>query len=253
MNLCTNAFHAMEDTEGTLHLALYQERVEDGEADGCDCGAGEYAHLIVEDDGCGIDGDAVDKIYEPYFTTKEDGKGTGLGLSIVHGIVKAHGGTIRVESRKNVGTTFHVLFPLSANIHSFAEVGASKLPGGEERVLLVDDEEQVRQAVKNMLEVIGYEVTTQQTSPGAYELLQNNPSYFDLVITDQTMPHMTGLELAGRILKTRPGLPIILCTGNSTGISQDLLAATGIREMLPKPFDLDQLSNIVRQTLDNPS
>lgn len=253
MNLCTNAFHAMEDNGGTLHLALYQERVEDGETGGFDCGAGEYAHLIVKDDGCGIDGDVGDKIYEPYFTTKEDGKGTGMGLSIVHGIVKAHGGAIRMESRKNVGTAFHVFFPLCVNRHSLAEVEAAKLPSGEERILLVDDEEQVRQTVKNMLEVIGYEVTTPESSPGAFELFQSNPTYFDLVITDQTMPQMTGLELAGRILQIRADLPVILCTGNSPGISRDMVVTTGIKELILKPFDLEQLSQVVRQTLDNPS
>jgi PAS domain S-box-containing protein len=251
MNLCTNAYHAMESGGGVLSIRLRQESVVSRTH--ClelDIIPGEYAHLAVEDSGPGIEKEHLERIFDPYFTTKEKGKGTGMGLAIVHGIVKGHGGAVCVEGGDGEGTAFHVYIPLADKQSVAQEKTFAELSYGSERILLVDDEELLLEMEKNMLELIGYHVTTANSSRKALQLFSEKPQEFDLVITDQTMPGMTGMELAEKILGLRPAIPIILCTGYSPNISKESVVALGIRELAFKPMALDELSDIIRRTLD---
>jgi CheY-like chemotaxis protein len=251
MNLCTNAFHAMEDRGGRLTIRLCRERVGLQLLRELDLKAGDYSHLVVEDNGSGIDTEHLDRIFDPYFTTKEKGKGTGMGLAIVHGIVKGHGGAIYVDSGSGAGTAFHVYLPLADRKSVQAKETFEKLSYGSEHILLVDDEEPLLDIMKNMLELMGYRVSAFIGSIEALKVFCDHPSKFDLVVTDQTMPGMIGTELAGKILSIRPGMPIVLCTGYSPNISRESVRALGIRELALKPLALDEFSNIVRQAIDS--
>ncbi|MBM9604983.1 ATP-binding response regulator [Desulfopila inferna] len=250
MNLCTNAFHAMEEKGGKLMIGLCREDVDYRYYHDLGLKPGGYAHLIVEDNGYGIDKEHLEKIFDPYFTTKEKGKGTGMGLAIVHGIVKGHGGVIHVDRKDNEGTAFHVYLPLVNREGDQKEEPLDVLSYGSEHILLVDDEEPLLEMVKNMLELMGYQVTSCISSRDALHVFEQSPDTFDLVITDQTMPGMTGFELAGKILSIRTGMPIVLCTGYSPNISRKSIAALGIKELVLKPLALDEFSNVIRRAID---
>ena len=176
---------------------------------------GPHVRLTVTDTGCGMDSETLAHIFDPYFTTKEVGEGTGLGLSVVHGIVKTHGGTITVESEPGKGTTFHVYFPVIENDAETQEEDEEPLPTGNERILFVDDEQVLLHVAEEMLKQLGYDVVTQKSSVEALELFRAEPDRFDLVITDMTMPKMTGDQLARELMKIRSDIPIILYTGFS--------------------------------------
>ncbi|MCF6239509.1 MAG: ATP-binding protein, partial [Candidatus Marinimicrobia bacterium] len=216
MNLCTNAYHAMEGSGGVLSITLNSITFNGSGLDiPADLNPGNYVELIVADTGHGIGPDLIDKIFEPYFTTKEVGKGTGMGLSIIHGIVAGYGGTITVESELNKGSAFHVYFPVVTteaiqDVENYTEV-----IGGKERILFVDDEKLLAEMGRDMLERLGYQVTMRCNSLEALATFQKTPTEFDLVITDQTMPDMTGADLSRRMIQIRPDIPIILCTGYS--------------------------------------
>jgi CheY-like chemotaxis protein len=254
VNLCTNAFHAMEDEKGLITVTL--RRVELKEADivmETGIAAGTFVELMVSDTGCGMDEETVERIFEPYFTTKEIGKGSGMGLSLVHGIVQGCGGFIRVESEPGVGSAITIYFP--AIEETIVEVKEEQeqqepLPEGNERILAVDDEESIVGIYKATLELQGYEVITACNSEKAFELFQSSPDSFDLIITDQTMPHLSGSELAKKILQIRPDIPIILCTGYNSMISKDKAKEIGIEYFLMKPVDRDVLAITVREALD---
>ena len=254
MNLCTNAFHAMEQSGGVLSIGLNSTFIHDSTPlTAKELPPGEYVELMVSDNGTGIGPDIIDKIFDPYFTTKEIGKGTGLGLSITHGIIKSYGGAITVDSTLGQGTTFHVYFPViqeeARKDEEFQEV-----PGGKERILLVDDEELLARMGKNMLERLGYTVTARHNSIDALETFMNDdPDQFDLVITDQTMPGMTGFDLARRMLQIRPDLPIILCTGFSYLVNEESAKAAGIREFALKPLTKASIGQLIRKVLDRGS
>lgn len=251
MNLCTNAYHAMEQKGGTLTIRLQQETLSsEALLHEFDCTPGEYAQLVVEDSGGGIDHNIVDKIYDPYFTTKESGKGTGMGLAIVYGIIQGHNGAIRVISKPGVGTAFHVFIPISSEQLEKQEESSGEIVQGNERILLVDDDTGLLFMAKTLLERIGYTVTTQSSAPDAFADFCISPDEYDLVITDQTMPSMTGLELAEKIFLVRPEIPIILSTGYSPAVSREKVLAMGIKELAFKPLAFDKLSQLVRQVLD---
>ena len=253
VNLCTNAAQAMELTGGTLEVRLRAARLgENALADYPDVVPGSFMQLTVKDTGGGIDAQVLKRIFDPYFTTKEIGKGTGMGLSVVHGIVKHQKGIIRVDSTPGKGTTFDVYMPLS-DIKSIQEqfIEEAPIPRGNENILLVDDEEILVRAVKKMLERLGYSVTTSLNSIEALSIFANSPERFDLVITDQTMPVMTGADLAGKILAIRPETPIILATGYSALICEEKAKNLGIREFVLKPLDTRQLATLIRKALDN--
>ena len=251
MNLITNAYHAVETTSGTISVRLGETvlGIDDPEQSALD--PGRYVLLTVSDTGHGIEPAILDKIFDPYFTTKAKEKGTGLGLAVVYGIVKEHHGEIKVSSELGKGTTFNVFFPL---IHQSPEpVSAEKAKSddtGYERILLVDDEVPIVRTQKKVLERLGYKVTTASSSTEALETFRANPDAFDLAITDLAMPNMTGDRLTGELLSMRATVPIILCTGFSEGMSEKRAAEIGVKALLMKPIAKSDLARTVRKVLD---
>ena len=251
MNLCTNAYHAMEATGGILAVSLKRTFVDkDDQKMLLHVSPGEYVELIVSDTGPGIAPHMIERIFDPYFTTKENGKGTGMGLAIIHGIMKEYGGTITVESCEGKGASFHVYFPVVKKDVDQNVVRSENLAMGTERILFVDDEELLAAMGKDMLERLGYHVTVQLSSIEALTIFQNGPSEFDLVITDQTMPGMTGADLARQMIQVRPDIPIILCTGYSNVIDEHSAKAIGIKEFVFKPLSMEVLAQLIRNVLD---
>ncbi len=251
VNLATNALHAMEASGGTLTVTL--RRLAAADPDGqppADQDAPGWLQLTVADTGCGIAEEVMSRIFDPYFTTKEVGKGTGMGLAMVHGIVKSYNGSIRCESKVGEGTTFRVTLPATRDTERENTEENGTLPRGNERILLVDDERILVEMGRTMLVRLGYRVTALESSLEALATFQERPDDFDLVITDQTMPGMTGIDLARRLLQLRPGLPIILCTGFSNIISEETAAHYGIRGYCLKPLTRVELSRKIRSLLD---
>ena len=249
MNLCTNASSAMEKTGGVLSIGMETTSVSaPASYDVQQLAPGEYVVLTVSDTGPGIRPDIIGKIFDPYFTTKEVGKGTGLGLSISHGIVTGYGGTITVESALGQGASFRAYFPVLQDETKEKEVERSpEAPRGQGRILYVDDEELLCEMCKDMLERLGYTVMVKSSSNEALAAFINDPTQFDLVITDQTMPEMTGADLARQMLRIRPGLPIILCTGFSNLVDEDSARAIGIREFALKPLTRSSIGKLIRK------
>lgn len=252
MNLCTNAFHAMEENGGTLSVKLSAVTLTaDDLVSEPDVRPGRYMRLSVGDTGTGIEPEIRKRIFEPYFTTKETDKGTGMGLAIVHGIVKNCAGFISCESRVGMGTVFHIHIPclrgyVSASTGDKKEVATA----GTERVLFIDDEPMLAEMNKVMLEKSGYAVTVQTSSREALATFSSRPEDFDIVITDQTMPGLTGFELAREMLRLRPELPIILCTGYSTIITEEKARSAGIKGFALKPLSKSRLTMLIREVLE---
>jgi PAS domain S-box-containing protein len=251
MNLCTNAQHAMQERGGLLKV-VSEDITVGGSAAGHhrDLPPGPYLKLIVSDTGTGIPAELVDRIFDPFFTTKEVGKGTGLGLAVVHGIVKNHGGSIRVESHPGLGTTFEVLLPRHTPAGENEPAMLQSLPGGTESILFVDDEALLVHVAQSMLSTLGYRVLATTSSLEALELFRREPGRFDLLITDQTMPTMTGEMLAGHISAIRPDMPVILSTGYSETVTPDIEGTRGIVQVLMKPFTIHEIAEVVRAALD---
>ncbi|MFZ1983381.1 MAG: ATP-binding protein, partial [Desulfatitalea sp.] len=250
MNLCTNATHAMLAQGGLLRVVLDNVTVRSGEIffNGT-VPSGEYVRLQVADNGSGIPQTVIDRIFEPFFTTKPQGEGAGMGLSVVLGIVQAHAGAIRVHSEPGLGARFEVLLPAAAPADECEETGEKSTPGGKERILFVDDERSLIQMGKQMLTRLGYAVTTCQDPLEALELFRRAPDAFDLVITDLTMPNIKGTRMAEEMLRLKPGLPVILCTGYGDQITSEQMAQIGIRELLFKPILRHNLAVTIRQAL----
>ncbi len=252
MNLCTNAAQAMGAGKGTLQVVLAPIEIKpDDVLIHHGLIPGRHIKLSVCDTGQGIAPEIMDKIFDPFFTTKRSGVGTGMGLSVVHGIVKGCGGTITAQSEVGKGTEFNVYFPLLMETERKKQEGAPPpLFGGEEHILLVDDEAAIVDIGKEMLTGLGYKVLGMTNSPKALELFRISPDRFDLVITDMTMPDMTGSELARELMLIRPDIPVILCTGFSELITKDQAKSLGIRNFIVKPVGLKQIAAIVRRVLD---
>jgi two-component system cell cycle sensor histidine kinase/response regulator CckA len=252
MNLCTNAAHAMESDGGLLTVNLSQVRLTEQDIrlhPGLQ--AKEYLKLSVQDNGHGIPPEMLDKIYEPYYTTKEIGKGTGLGLAVVHGIVKSYGGGIHAYSEPGVGTTFNVYLPTIKQA-AFEDIQRDQtMPGGSEHILLIDDEPDLLDAGRQLLERHGYTVTTAPEGTSALEIFKSESANIDLVLTDMTMPKMTGDKLATELLKIRPGIPVIIITGYSLNLHDKNIAGLGIKAMLQKPVVEAELTRVVREVLDS--
>jgi CheY-like chemotaxis protein len=212
---------------------------------------GPCLKMRVRDSGPGIDPAIIHRIFDPYFSTKEKGKGTGLGLAVVHGIVKSHRGAIQVSSRLGEGATFDVYFPMVQAAAAVAEANSeAAVVGGRERILFVDDEPTIEFLGKQMLGSLGYEVATCGTAIAALELFRSDPSAFDLVITDMTMPLMTGDRMALEMMGLRPDLPVIICTGFNELLTKERAQELGIREILMKPFLKNEAATLIRQVLD---
>ncbi|MCP3954292.1 MAG: PAS domain S-box protein [Desulfobacterales bacterium] len=251
MNLCTNAYHAMEKTGGELSVALGEFELWAEDWKDRAMNPGKYAKLTVADTGTGMDQGVIDRIFDPYFTTKEEGKGTGLGLAVIHGIVKSHGGYISVDSRPGKGTEFHIFLPVIAAVQETASTAVQMpIQKGSEHILLVDDQEEVLDIERQILEALGYKVTVNNCSIEAVDTFRASPDSFDLVITDMTMPNMTGDKLAGELIKIRPEIPILLCTGLCEQISEEELKSLGIKGVIMKPVVSGELSTMIRKLLD---
>ncbi len=251
MNLGTNAWHAMRERPGRLEVKLEKFAV-----DALIAGThpqlrpGVYARLTVSDTGKGMDRATLERIFEPFFTTKEPGEGTGLGLSVVHGIMQDHDGAITVYSQPGEGTVFHLYFPAYAGTVSARDVPAGLISrGAGKRILLVDDEEMLAKMGQTTLEQLGYKVQALTSPAAALALVQADPRQFDLVITDQTMPEMTGMDLARQLQQIRPDLPIILNSGYSANLTAERTRAAGIREVLMKPHSIQTLAEAVQRAL----
>jgi signal transduction histidine kinase/ActR/RegA family two-component response regulator len=253
MNLCTNAYQAMQETGGTLTVHLDHAHISYEETlKRIGIKMGPHVHLTVSDEGVGMEATVLDRIFEPYYTTKEPGKGTGLGLSVIHGIVKNHGGFITVESAPGKGSTFHVYLPaVDEEEIALADDSPAAATSGHEQILLVDDEPQIAELGRQILERLGYRVTARTSGAEALATFAEHPERYDLLMTDMTMPGMTGDRLAQRVWEIRPGLPVILCTGYNELISEDKAIAMGIRKFLLKPIVSEELSAAVRAALDS--
>jgi len=252
MNLCTNAVHAMEETGGVLEVSLHEEIISTPTVfHDFSLSPGPYLKLSIRDTGEGIPPEIMDRIFEPYFTTKEPGRGTGLGLSVIHGILQSHRGAITCRSTVDNGTTFHVFFPMIKSETTKA-VSDEKKPtqAGTERILFIDDEAAIADMAMRMLSSRGYSVVPLTDSLEALELFRGDPSGFDLVITDMTMPGMTGDRLARELIAIRGDIPVILCTGYSEHISEAEAKKIGIREYMLKPLNMRTLTETVRRVLD---
>lgn len=251
MNLCANAQHAMRKTGGVLDVSLIEVDMDAELAAGySDASVGPYLRLTVADSGEGMQPGVQEKIFDPFFTTKGKEEGTGLGLAVVHGIVKSCGGFITVDSQQNKGSTFNVFLPIiQAEAQPQSKI-EGPLPTGRERVLFVDDEKLIVDIGKQMLEGNGYQVTPRTSSVEALELFKARPDDFDLLVTDMTMPNMSGLELACEIFRLKPDMPVILCTGFSETINEAGARAAGIKAFLYKPVTMDALTRAARKVLD---
>ena len=200
-----------------------------------------------------MDKETLDRIFDPYFTTKEQDKGTGMGLAVVHGIVKGHGGGIRVQSTPGKGTCFDILFPVMGRQMESETEELKALPKGNEHILFIDDEETLIDLGKSMLKKLGYRVDTQTRPENALDAFGAAPDKYDLVISDMTMPGMTGDSLAGELMKIRPDIPVIICTGYSEKIDEQRAKDLGIKGLIMKPFTIRGLSKTVRDVLDQKS
>lgn len=251
MNLCTNAGQAMQSNGGILELGL--ETVElDSEFTGRypDLQPGTHVKLSVSDNGHGMSSDLVERIFDPFFTTKGRGEGTGMGLAVVHGIVKSHGGTITVYSNPGKGSIFIIFLPAIKKQPAHPTKCGKALTGGTESILFVDDEEPLVKLGVTMLGSFGYKVTGVTSSTEALERFRENPAHFDLVLTDLTMPKLNGDRLARELLKIKPDIPIILCTGFSATIDENTAIAQGIRAFVNKPILRHHIAETIRKVLD---
>jgi PAS domain S-box-containing protein len=250
MNICSNSSYAMREKGGILDVSLTPVEV-DAEmvSRHLDLKPGPYLRLTVTDTGEGMDKEIMERIFDPFFTTKKPGEGTGMGLAVVHGIVKNHGGAITVYSEVGKGSTFNVFLPVIKEKLETEITPSETITMGRERILLIDDEEIQIRSVQPMLERLGYKVIGKTDALEALGVFKEQPDGFDLVITDQTMPNLTGRQLAEELLRIRPDIPIILCTGFSEVIHEEEAKAMGIREFIMKPFSMNEMAGIIRKSL----
>ncbi len=250
INLCANAAHAMEKEGGILEISLENVILDDSTAHLHDLFPGRFVKMSISDTAQGIPPDNINRIFDPFFTTKEVGKGVGLGLAVVHGIVMNHGGAITVDSEYEKGTKFSIFFPV-VEMKPALEIPIDEdLPTGKEMILFVDDEESIIKMGRQRLERLGYKVEAKTCPLEALELFRSMPDNFDLVITDMTMPKMTGDQLAKEILNIRSDIPIILCTGFSEKISEEKAKGIGVRQYIEKPLNKHDLAVAIRKVLD---
>ncbi len=253
INLCSNAQYAMEQN-GTLTIELFRRNLNDHEIKGPENQpGGAYVVLSIGDTGSGMDTATIERIFEPFFTTKPVNSGTGLGLSVIHGIVTDLNGFISVESKSGQGSLFKIFFPALENTAPEPQKTEKEepLPTGNEQILIIDDESSIIEVMEMMLGRLGYKVHGISESPRALELIRADPARFDLIITDQSMPNLSGAELAQEVKKINPNLPIILCSGYSSVMDKEKAKAIGIKNFLIKPVGKEKLAHVVRETLNS--
>jgi two-component system, cell cycle sensor histidine kinase and response regulator CckA len=249
MNLCTNAAYALRERKGEIKVSLIPEEIKIDAPFGLV--PGMYLKLAVSDTGVGIDSTIIGRIFDPFFTTKKTGEGTGMGLSVVYSIVKSYGGAVTVQSEAGKGTEFSVYLPLLMGKGDNQEAKSDEsISGGKERVLFVDDEEMLVDLGKSILSSLGYDVVGRTSSVEALELFRACPERFDLIVTDMTMPNMTGIELAKKLMQLKPGIPIIICTGFSETVTMESIKSAGVKDLIMKPFVRRQIAESIRRTLD---
>jgi PAS domain S-box-containing protein len=254
MNLCTNAGHAMSERGGILHVSLKEIQYKAGTISRTRLFPGRYQQLTISDTGHGMSREILNRIFEPYFTTKREGEGTGMGLAVVHGIIKSYGGNISIYSEPAKGSTFHIFLPspseteLDVDVEPKIQESKTELRGNE-RILFVDDEPVLADLGKATLESLGYRVEMRTSSIDALQAFRADPGWFDLVITDQSMPHMTGTQLAAAIKEIKPGIPVILCSGFSKSIAEESSKLQGIQAFLMKPILKQEIAAAIRRVL----
>ena len=254
VNLCTNASHALgKDGAGTLSVALNPIEIDErmSEEQALEIDPGSYACITISDTGCGMLPEVLERIFEPYFTTKKKGEGTGFGLSIVHGIVRKHRGVISAVSEEGVGTTFTLYFPLLLSDSELQQRDAKRASSadGHGRILFVDDDETVLSMGREILESFGYTVITGTNGRRALETFEKDPAGFDVLVTDYSMPEMNGHELIRHVLKIRPDIPAILCSGYMEKIEGENLKELGHSAFLAKPLDWRELSRTIQDEI----
>ena len=254
INLCTNALHAMEDKGGLLTVNLTHQNLQESDLPrGSNIAPGQFLKITVSDTGQGMDPKTIERIFDPFFTSKIVGKGTGLGLSVVDGIIRAYKGFIKIDSTLGEGTSFYVYLPIlqgdSIAINSHPEPRQNVYPTANKRVLVVDDEILLVKINKRRLENVGYEVTATTDSNEALEKIHKKEK-FDLIVTDQSMPGLSGAELAEEVFKLYPDMPIIMCTGHSDMVSEEKALEMGIRKYVLKPIQGDELIHAVQEILE---
>jgi two-component system cell cycle sensor histidine kinase/response regulator CckA len=251
MNLGTNAAHAMRAKGGILSVSLSDFEVDDSLVSLYpDLTRGSYIRLSVSDTGHGMEAAVKERIFDPYFTTKKVGEGTGIGLAMVQGIIKSHGGAIKVYSEPGQGTTFHIFLPKAGGEFKRESAVDEAMYRGTERILFVDDETMLVEVAQELIESLGYTITATTNSNDALKLFGSDPNAFDLVITDMTMPELSGMELSGELMAIRPDIPIILCTGFCEQINEKQAKERGIRNFIMKPYGLSTLSITIRKALE---
>ncbi|MCP4673720.1 MAG: response regulator, partial [Desulfobacula sp.] len=254
MNLCTNAYHAMGESGGVLSIQLVAvDMAQEKDVLGNAIINGKYLKLEISDTGIGMDEKIMLKVFDPYFTTKEMGKGTGLGLALVDTIVKEHGGFIKAESTPGKGSSFYVFLPLIEHGKDYQSHDREQkvVKGGTEKIMVVDDEEDLRLIVQEFLQDCGYEVITFENGVKAFEAFEQDLEYFDLIITDMTMPGgMTGMDFSKKVLQLRQNMPIILCTGYSESFSKEDALSLGVQQYIQKPVSNHELAGFLREILD---
>jgi len=238
MNLCTNAYHAMKERGGVMAVSLRETEIDQAGIDnGTEVSPGRYLKFSVSDSGCGMSKDTLARVFEPYFTTREKGMGTGLGLAVVHGIVKEHQGRISVYSEPGQGSTFDVYLPMIHEaIPEAVPVPVPPRARANERIMVVDDEDSIRNLISRFLTYAGYRVDLFANGREAWIALQENPKAWDLLLTDQTMPEMTGDALAAKALELKPDMPVIICSGFSESHNERHAQALGVKAYLQKPI-----------------
>jgi CheY-like chemotaxis protein len=255
VNLCTNAAHAMAEQGGVLEISLANLDLDiRSAATFPELKPGPYLRLTVKDSGRGMPEEVLEHIFDPFFTTKGQGEGTGLGLSVVHGILKHHGGSIQATSEPGKGSKFQVYLPRIPGLAQTVQAETLQpAASGGGRILFVDDEEDIVFSGENMLTRLGYQVVSSRSAQEALELFRRQPGHYDLVITDLTMPQMSGDQLAEALVRLRPDIPIILCTGFGPGFRSTLgtleMRSEGIREVVMKPFDRADMAQAIRRAL----
>ena len=249
MNLCTNAGQAMRDAGGQLTVSVASTDIGPGHGAAPDLSPGQYVELAVKDTGMGMDPEVMARVFEPFFTTRDKSRGTGMGLAVVYGIVKGLNGDIMLESAPGIGSTFRVFLP-RVSAEATARGAAKEMPRGRERILFIDDEALLAELGMDILQKLGYTVTAMTDSVEALRTFSADPSQFDLVFTDQTMPEITGVDFAAEILRIRPDIPVILATGYSDIVSEERAGAAGIRGFLMKPLSRREIAAEVRRVLD---